>query len=387
MVFCLAHRSTRDRRIEDRLQQSCQTVPGGGRRQIGRCRSIALSGVLALTVLFAIAVPGAVRGQTDSVAAFYRGKTVTIQVGYDAGGGFDLTARLVAQHLGKHMPGMPIVVVQNVPGGGSLNVMNAIYNVAAPDGLTLAVFLGTNIMEPLYGNKQAQFRAERFSWIANMDTDLQACGVWMGGGAGIKTMSDLVRSKKVITFGSTAPNAGLSKFPLFFQNVFGAPVKIVNGYRGTKDIELAMKRGEVDGYCGFFESTVRASYMPEVASGEISIFVQLGLDRSSSAFGAATPIRDLLATEEQRRIASIIFGPILLSRPLVGPPLMPRDRIAALRSAFLAAARDPELIAAGSKANIVLRPQGGEEAEALVADLMAVPPEFLKKAYDYTHAP
>jgi tripartite-type tricarboxylate transporter receptor subunit TctC len=323
--------------------------------------------------------------RADSVADFYRGKTITIQVGYGSGGGFDLTARLVAQFYGKHIPGQPNVVVENVPGGGSLKVMNTIYNVAPRDGLTLALFLGSNVMEPLYGDKLAQFDARKFSWIGNMDTDQQACGVWKGAGVGIKTLADLIRSKKTVTFGSTAPNAGLSVFPMFFKNVLGAPVKVVNGYQGTKDVELAMRRGEVDAYCGFFESTVRASYQQDIASGDLNLFVQLGLDRKSEVFGNATPISEFLTTDEMRQMAEIIFGPALLTRPLVGPPGVPPERLEALRKGLTETLQDPALLARAKKAQMMLKPMNGEEAEKLVARLLSTPPALAKKAYGLTH--
>ena len=188
-------------------------------------RFVQIFGSPALLVLGCLALgqitfmPGA--AGTEPVADFYRGKTITIQVGYGPGGGFDATARLLAQFYGKHIPGHPNVIVENVPGGGSLKVMNTIYNVAPKDGLTLGVFLGSNVMEPVYGDKQANFEAQNYSWIGSMDTDQQACGVWKGAGVGIKTLDDLIHSKKTITFGSTAPNAGLSVFPALFQECVG----------------------------------------------------------------------------------------------------------------------------------------------------------------------
>src|SRR4051812_27643575 len=137
----------------------------------------------------------------DPVEDFYRGKTITITVGTGVGGGYDTTARLVAQTLGHHIPGHPAVVVQNMPGGGGMNAANGLFNTAAHDGTALGEFSANIILEPLYGNEQARYQPTKFEWIGSMDSDIQACGVWKGAGAGIHTLKDLLLAKKIVTFG------------------------------------------------------------------------------------------------------------------------------------------------------------------------------------------
>jgi tripartite-type tricarboxylate transporter receptor subunit TctC len=321
----------------------------------------------------------------DGVADFYSGKTITIQVGYGPGGGYDVTARLFAQYFGEHIPGKPSVIVQNVPGGGGLKVANAIYNTVAKDGLTLGVFSGDVALEPLYGDRQALFAPEKFGWIGSMDTDVLSCGVWKGAGIGIKTLPDLIAAKKTVTFGSSAPGTDPSLYPLFFKNALGAPVKVISGYTGTREIMLAMERGEMDGTCGLFESSVRGSYMQQVKSGDLTIFVQIALGEKSPLFGEATPIMDVIKTDEMRKVAQLVFGPSTITRPLAAPPGTPADRVAALRTALLETAKDPRTIEAGKPMQIVLHPKSGAEVERLIAQFQATPQDLVKKAYGYTH--
>jgi tripartite-type tricarboxylate transporter receptor subunit TctC len=323
--------------------------------------------------------------RADSVADFYRGKTVTIDVGYGPGGGYDITSRLIAQFYGTHIPGNPTVIVENVPGGGGLTLANAIYNTAAKDGLKLGVFASDVALEPLYGNEQAQFQPAKFAWIGSMDTDRQSCGVWKGGGVGIKTLPDLIAARKTITFGASSPVSDTSVYPLFFKNALGAPVKVILGYTGTQDIVLAMRRGEVDAFCGLFESSVLGSYKQDVEAGNLEIFVQIVLGEKSPLFGDATPIMDAFKSDEMRQVANFVFIPSLLARPLAAPPGTPEERVAALRAGLLATVKDEETIATAQKMNMTLKPKSGEEVEKMIAEFQATPPELVKKAYAYTH--
>jgi tripartite-type tricarboxylate transporter receptor subunit TctC len=324
--------------------------------------------------------------RADSVADFYRGKTVTIEVGYGAGGGYDLVARLVAQFLGKHIPGNPKVVVENEPGGGGIKVANEIYNTVAKDGLTLGVFSSDVAIDPLYGEPQARYQTAKFAWVGSMDTDVQSCAVWKGAGIGIKSLSDLVAAKRTITFGSTSPTAPTSAYPIFFRKALGAPAKVIDGYTGTNSVELAMRQGEIDATCGLFESTIRGSYMHDLQSGDLNIFVQITEGEKMPLFGEATPIMDAIKSDEMREVAKLVFDPSLLTRPLAAPPGTPADRLAALRAALLATAKDEEAVAAAKKLiGTPLRPKSGEEVEKMIASFEATPPDLVKKAYAYSH--
>lgn len=320
----------------------------------------------------------------DAVSDFYSGKTITIQVGTGPGGGYDTTTRIVARYFGKHVPGNPNVIVQNVPGSGGLHNANAIYNTASRDGLTLGVFSSNVALEPLYGNKQARFNSEKFAWIGSMDSSIQACGVWNGGGAGIKKFADFVAAKKTISFGSTSATGGTSLYPLFMKNALGAPVKVVNGYKSTKEIQLAMSRGEVDANCGLHKATLLGAFRKDYESGNLNVFVQLGVGRREPFFGDVADIMSLMKTDELRQLANFVFGPALLSRPLMAPPDTPADRVNALRKALLDTIKDPELVATTSKMDVAFVPIGGEEVQKMIEELNRTPPELVKKAYQFT---
>ncbi len=330
---------------------------------------------------------GCATASAQSPAEFYKGKTVSITVGYGAGGGYDTTTRIVARHLGKHIPGNPSVIVQNMPGGGSMAAANHLYNVAPKDGTALSVFGASIMLEPLYGNSNTKFAADKFSWIGNMHADIHGCAVWKGAGQGIKSFDDLLQAKKTVVFGSESPEAETSRFPAFMRTVFKAPIQIVTGYKGTRDINLAMQSGEVQASCGMFESSVRTAYMNDVKSGDLKIVFHSGPDRKSELFSDAKAVGDLLKTDEMRRIGEIIFRPTEITRPLAAPPGIPADRFAALRAALTATMTDPELVAEGKKINLDFAPMTGERVEQLMIAFTKTPPELAKKAIDLASVP
>ena len=329
----------------------------------------------------ALAVSSTPAARADEIADFYKGKVVTIMVGTAPGGGFDTVARVFAQNLNRHIPGNPSVVVQNLPGGGGLKAAVTLYNNSPKDGTALGEFSANIILEPLYGNAQATYDSSKFEWIGSMDVDVQACGVWRGAGVGIKTLDDVIRSPKSLAFGSTAPSGGTSLYPLFVKNALGAPIKVINGYNTTKEVLLAMARGELDGLCGITQATS----VEDLQSGDIDLFMHIGMDRKVPVYGNATPISEAIKTPELRKIAELVFNPNLMSRPLAAPPGVPKARVAALRRAFEDNMRDPDTIALGARANMHLTPMSGDEMQTMIAGFMATPPELVKKAYEYTH--
>ena len=345
-------------------------------------RSARLLRTCALALLFAASAFHS-SAKADAVADFYKDKTVTLQVGFGAGGGYDTTTRMFARHFGNHIPGKPSVVVQNLPGAGSMIVANAIFNSAPKDGTVLGVFASSTALEPLFGNKKALYDPRKYEWIGSLHRDIASCGVWKGARQGIRSLADLLKAKQTVVFGSTSPTAITSQHPLFLKNMLGANLKVVYGYKGTKDVSLAMQRQEVDGSCGMFESSVRSAYDAHVKAGEFKIFVQFGVDRPVPYFGDATRMYELLKTDEQRKIADLIFRQTELARPLAAPPGTPADRVAALRKAMLATLKDPAMLADAKKLLIDFDPVTGEETKQLFAGFYANPPELVDKARRY----
>lgn len=326
-----------------------------------------------------IALPG-----TAQSADFFAGKSITILVGYGVGGGYDTTARMFARHFGKHVPGNPAIVIQNMPGAGSMKVANNIWSVANKDGTVLGVFASSTALEPLFGNAAAEYDPRKFQWIGSMHRDIASCAIWKGAGIGIKTLPDLIKANKTVTFGSTSPTAITSQHPLFLKNMFKAPVKVVFGYKGTKDVSIAMQRGEVDGSCGMFESSVRSAYDQHIKSGELKIVAQFGQDRTVPYFGDATQMFKLLKSDDDRKIATLIFRQTELARPLAAPPQTPEDRVKLLRTAFLDTFKDPAMKAEAEKVQVEFDPVPGEEVTQMFEDFYKTPPALIKKAREYT---
>jgi hypothetical protein len=222
-----------------------------------------------------------------------------------------------------------------------MKVANALYNTAPKNGLTLGVFSSSVAMVPLYGKRKTKFVTNKFEWIGSMHKKIQACGVWKGAGQGIKTLPDMIAAKKTVFFGSNGPTSPLTTFPLFIKNVLGAKIKVVHGYKGTKGINLAMQNGELAGTCGMYESSVRGAFRSSFESGNLVIFVQLGLTDKVPYFGRATDIFDLLKTEDEKKMARLVFGPAEITRPLAAPPGTPKARGATLRKALMDTMKDP----------------------------------------------
>lgn len=338
-------------------------------------RAMAIFGVGAALAFSAF---NPVAAQTP--AEFFKDKTLTINVGYGAGGGYDMTTRIVARHFGRHIPGNPTVVVSNMPGGGSLRVINFLYNAAPKDGLTLGVFGALLMLEPLRGNSNVKAEPAKFEWIGSMHNDINACGIWKGGGVGIKTLDDLLKSQKTIVFGSTSPEAETATYPTILRKLLGAPVKVINGYKGTREINLAMQNGEVHGTCGMYESTIRTSYYSDMQSGDLTIFFQAGLDRKVELFGNATSAGDILKDDDARQIGELLFRPSEITRPLAAPPGTPKDRVAALQKALMDTMKDPATIEDGKKMSIDFAPMDGARVAELMAKFYRTPAHLVKRA-------
>ena len=329
--------------------------------------------------LLAVFVAGATTARADPVADFYKGKEITIHVGFGAGGGYDTTARLFARYFSKQIPGNPSIVVQNVPGAGSMVAANSLFNISPRDGTVLGVFASSTALEPLFGNKAATYDPRKFEWVGSLHRDIASCSVWKGAGQHIRHLPDLIGAKRTVLFGSTSPTAITSQHPLFLKNLLGANLRVVYGYKGTKDVSLAMMRGEVDGSCGNFKSSMRSTFDIHVKAGELKTIVQFGRDRAVPYFGDATRLYTLLSTE-QKKVADVIFPQTELARPLAAPPGVPKERLAALRQAMLAALKDPGLQAEAKRLEIDFDPIPGEETARMFAEFYEIPPALVEQA-------
>jgi tripartite-type tricarboxylate transporter receptor subunit TctC len=328
---------------------------------------------LLAVLLFAMAAD---RANAETAAEFYKGKTVTLIAGFPPGGGYDTYVRVLARHYGRFLPGQPSVVASNMPGAGSLTAANNIYAKYAPDGLALAMFASSAAMEPLIGNKSALFDPAKFSWVGSMSQDVAFCGVWQHPG-GATTFEEMLTKETVI--GGGAPAAITYQHPMVLKNVLNAKFRVIQGYKGTRDINIAMQRGEVNGTCGMFGSSVKAQFSNEVKDGRMKLFIQMGSKRSDE-FGKIPSVFDYAKTDEDRAILQFHFGQLLLGRPLAGPPGIPADRLAALRTALFATMKDPQFLAEAGKAGLDIDPVSPEQVHALLKQFAAFSPAILVKA-------
>jgi tripartite-type tricarboxylate transporter receptor subunit TctC len=319
-----------------------------------------------------------ISAQADAVADFYKGKTVSLVAGFPPGGGYDTYVRVLARHYGRYIPGQPQVVASNLPGAGSLNAANQIYNRTAPDGLTLAMFASSAAMEPLLGNKAALFDATKFSWVGSMSNDVAFCGVWQGPGSAMSF--DEMLTKETI-WGGGAPAAITYQHPMVLKNVLHARIKVIPGYAGSRDINLAMQRGEVHGACGLFGSSIRSQFLNEVKEDKLKIVIQMGNKRSDD-FGKVPSVFDYAKTDLDRAVLDVHFRQLLLGRPWAAPPGVPADRLVALRDALTATMKDADFLAEANRAGLDIDPASAEEVEDLLKRFAAFPPEVFRKAQE-----
>jgi len=331
--------------------------------------------VLSLTTAAVIAFEAIPPAEADTLAEFYGGKSIALLIGFGPGGGYDSYARVLARHLGRHIPGQPNIVPQNMPGAGGLAAANFLYNVAPPDGLTLGIFGPFNALEPLFGNASARFDPLKFTWIGKMDVDAGGCGAWRG--SGIRTMADLQR--KETAFGSSGRASTTTQQVLALKNMLGAKVKIIQGYKGSADITLAMRRGEVSAMCGIAASNVLVQLKNDVRNGDIRMFIQFGR-RNAPEFGDAENIYDLLPTREDKQVAEVIFRPNELGKPVAAPPGLSPERAMALRQGFTSAMKDPAFLAEMRKLELPINVATGEEVAQVFASLYATPKPLIDRA-------
>ncbi len=331
-----------------------------------------LVGISAVT----LALPAPARA--DAVSYFYAGKTLTLIAGFPPGGGYDTYLRVLARHYGQFIPGHPAVVPTNMPGAGSLLSANYLYGKAANDGLTLGMFAASAAMEPLLGNKAALFDAAKFSWIGSMSQDIAYCGVWQSPGAP-KTFEEM-KTKETI-FGGGATSAITFQHPMVLKNVLGAKIRVIPGYPGTREVNLALHRGEVNGVCGLYVSTIASTFADEVASGQLKPVIQMG-NKKSDAYGNVPSVFDFAKTDMDRAVLDVHFKQLLLGRPLAGPPGIPADRLKALREAFAATMQDKDFRAEAEKVGLDIDPASAEEVEQLLMRFAAYPPEVFRKAQE-----
>src|SRR5262247_1288891 len=310
-------------------------------------------------------------GASASAQQFYKGKTVRIVVGFAAGGGFDTYARAIARHLGKHIPGNPSIVVDNMAGAGSLLAANDLYNRAKPDGLTIGNFIGSLIQQQLFESKGVEFDARKFEWLGVPVQDSTACALTKA--SGITSLEKWFAAKEPVKLGGEAPGANDSDAPRILKVALGLPIQLIEGYKGTSQIRLAAEAGEVAGGCWTWES-IKVTWRKALDAGLVNVVLQINGERHSELTQVPNAI-EYAKTDEGRQLLHLgVHDPGAILRAYALPAGTPKDRVEILRKAFMATMKDTDFLTEMKKSNFAINPLPGEQVEKIITEFFKLPP-------------
>jgi tripartite-type tricarboxylate transporter receptor subunit TctC len=325
------------------------------------------------TILGCVLMASAAQATTHE---FYKGKTIRIIVSAAAGGGFDTYSRTIARHMGKHIPGSPNLIVENMTGAGGIIAANYVYKVAKPDGLTIGNFAGGLVSQQLMGNPGIEFDARKFEWLGVPVKDHIACAFTKA--SGITSLDAWMAAKTPVKLGATGPGTNTYDTPKVLTAALGLPIQVVAGYRGTAEIRLAADGGELAGACWAWES-IKVTWRQALEAREAHIVLQAVPKAHPELPGVPVAI-DLAKTDEARQLIEMgIHDPSAMTRVYTLPPGTPKDRVQLLRQAFMATLQDPEFQAEAEKAKLDLDPVSGEEVARTVARLFETSPALVAK--------
>ena len=329
---------------------------------------------LALVTIFTVA------GSHAQTEPFFKGKQIKIIVGFTAGGIIDLWARLYTQHMGKYIAGNPDLIVQNVPGGGSMIAANQLYNVAKPDGLTLAMLSSGLYFDQLMGLKEVQFNWAKFGWIGSPVRNFEV--LTMRADTPYRSIEDIQKAAQPPRCGTTGTGATGHYFPKFLEEALGAKIQIVLGYPGNRDVEVAIERGEVHCYAITKEAFLREPGRSWLKKGFVRALVQ-GAQKRDPLFPETPTIYELMdkhkTPETLKRFASVLLSPGAIGRPIVAPPNTPADRIKILRDGFAKMIADPDFLAEAKKREWDVEYISGEDLESIAKKAVAQSPDTVAR--------
>jgi tripartite-type tricarboxylate transporter receptor subunit TctC len=320
--------------------------------------------------LAALATPPTLASAQD----FYAGKTVTIVVGYSAGGGYDQYTRLLARHIGRHIPGNPTIVVQNMPGAATLTAVRYLANTAPKDGTAIVMFDPGLILESLSAPDKFQVKFSDYQYLGGMSREVTICYAWHL--TGIKTFADMM-SRKEFLIGLTAKGSAVYANGAVLRKLFNAPLRQIAGYPGSNEQRLAVERGELEGACASW------SAIPQewIVNRKISPLVRFGPMRPADM--PETPyVNDLAASPEQRDVLDILNATGILGRPFIVAKEVPRERVQVLAAALAASLKDPALLAEAQKQSLQIELFGAEESERIIRTIYSASPELIRKVKD-----
>lgn len=330
------------------------------------CRGLAALATLALPLS---------AGKADDVAEFYRGKEVKVIVGGESDGGYAPYGRLLQRFLGQYIPGNPSVIVQFMPGAGGLIASNHIYNVATGDSTVIGGVQRSLVRLALFGDKGVRYDPSKINWIGSLHQDVSVCVAWHT--ADVKTIQDAMQRKLII--GAISPNNDTGQFPELLNTILGTKFEIVYGYKGTGGISLAMQRGEIAGRCGWSWDSLKGQQGSWIEGKQINVLTQMTLRKHPELAGVPLAI-DIADTKEKREILEFIFAEQVIGRPFIMAPNVPKDRVEAIRKAFMQVATSEIAVSQMRAGGLDLLPINGVEMDRIVDKMIATPKQIVERA-------
>ncbi len=335
-------------------------------------RAPVVASALAACTLTSAIYPGSALAQTP--AEFFKGKTVTLLIGTSSGNDYDFRARLLARHMNRHIPGEPQIVPRNMPGGGGVVATNYVATIAPRDGTTIYMVMSNMMTSQAMGLQGVQFDTRKFRWIGNTTSSPNVVNSWHTTGI---TKIEQTKTQDLV-LGAPVGTAGVL-YATALQKVYGARIKLVTGYPGGGEVNIAMERGEVNGRGSNSWSSWKSTKPDWLSEKKLNILVQVGLKRDRDL--PDVPLLLVLAGNDlDRQVLAFISAETAIARALVAPPEVPADRIEALRRAFDAAVKDPEMIADAAKSKIDIDPMRGEDAQKIADGIVDAAPTVVARA-------
>ncbi|HEY2532373.1 MAG TPA: hypothetical protein VGJ20_31330 [Xanthobacteraceae bacterium] len=311
----------------------------------------------------------------DSLVDFYKGKTVSLVVGSSTGGGYDTMARAIARFIGRHVPGNPTFVVRNMPGAGGILALNYIYNTAERDGTVLALVQNNSPLEPLFGTKEARYDATKLNWLGTPSSEVAMVRLW--NTVPVNSLTDL--KSKETHVGASGANSTPAFYARLLNATLGTRMKLVNGYPGQNDAFLAMERGELDGYPSVFGSALSSTRPNWLRDKLAKPIVQYGPEPLSE-LGDVPFAPDLITNADDQLLMKAGLASLALGRPLVMPPDVPMDRVAAMRKAVAQTFADPEFLAEGERIGLGINaPRTGEQLKDVIGEAYQAPHRIVER--------
>jgi tripartite-type tricarboxylate transporter receptor subunit TctC len=313
--------------------------------------------------------------QAATPEEFYRGRQMIMIMSADAGGGYASYANAFAPYLSAHLPGKPRIVVQYMPGAGGIRAMNYLYASAPKDGSVIALVHSSVPLAPLYGLTAAKFDSRKMNWIGSINATSGICVAWHS--SGVKTWDDLFTKPYLV--GSSGAGSQMETLPMLLNKLFGTKIKVISGYKGGNEVYLAMERGEVDGRCGGLISSIKSTRPDWFEQKKVAVPVQIALERDPE-FPDVPALVEYAKDEHTKQVLQLALFPFAMDRPVLTPPGVPADRVAALRTAFHDAINDPKFLADAMKQQIEVKEVSGEKVAEILNTAYAMPPDVVKAA-------